>query len=67
MNPLAIALQGIGFGVLLVAVQGFAGMSVIVEPSFPDITSSTGTEMVARNNILILHLAAAFVATGALD
>ena len=27
MNPLAIALQGIGFGALLVAVQGFGSVS----------------------------------------
>lgn len=31
MNPLAIALQGIGYGALLVAVQGFAPVNTTVE------------------------------------
>lgn len=31
MNPLAIALQGIGYGALLVAVQGFAPADTQVE------------------------------------
>lgn len=31
MNPLAIALQGIGYGALLVAVQGFAPVDTVVQ------------------------------------
>ncbi len=32
LNPLAIALQGIGFGALLVALQGFSSAVALVEP-----------------------------------
>lgn len=32
MNPLAIALEGIGFGVLLVALEGLVPVSAPVEP-----------------------------------
>lgn len=47
MNPLAIALQGVGFGALLVAVQGFAAVEV-VEPVLPiESTASGGVSGIA--------------------
>lgn len=68
MNPLAIALQGIGFGVALVAVQGFAVLGI--EPASPtDFYSGADDDSarITRQNNAVLQMVAAFLSTGALE
>ena len=69
MSPRAIALQGIGFGLALVAVQGLSALEAIL-PTARLGSYSTGDEglheRIGRQNNLILQMTAAFISTGAL-
>lgn len=69
MNPRAIALQGIGFGALLVAVQGFSVVdpiqpTTVFETYSPDDSRSRSID---QQNKALIHLLAAFVSSGALE
>ena len=49
LNPRAIALQGIGFQVLPVALQGFVGAGVVLPAADEDTTSGHGRIRRARH------------------
>lgn len=70
MNPRAIALQGVGFGAFLVAVQGFA----VVNATIPEFIEPYSTEdgfsrakFIDLQNKALINMLTTFVASGALE
>jgi hypothetical protein len=67
MNPLAIAVQGLGFGFAMLAVQGlltYVAANIILNG--PD-DEADPSIFIQRQNAALLNVVAAFVASGALD
>ena len=66
MNPRAIALQGIGFGVAMVALQGFAVVALDEHANYYGAGEEPSQRrgFIARQNHTLLHLLAAFTTTG---
>jgi len=66
MNPFAIAVQGLGFGFAMVAVQGLiawvAANTILNGPDEDDEPS-----LIKQQNHALLNLIAAFVSSGALE
>ena len=67
MNPLALAVQGLGFGFAMMALQGLlAYVASNLQFSGPDEEDQPDTR-IHRQNHALLQLIAAFVASGALE
>ena len=72
MNVRSIALQGIGFGVAMTALQGFAVVAVVLRQTPGTHYSEDEDEdnwdrrrrFITRQNHTLLHLLAAFIVTG---
>lgn len=65
MNPLAIAVQGLGFGFAMVALQGLLSfIAANITLNGPD---EEEPDHIQKQNHTLLKLIAAFVASGALE
>ena len=64
MNPRAIALQGIGFGALLVAIQGFGAFKAIDQSELTSESDADRQRVVRNNNNTLMLLMSAFLVTG---
>lgn len=68
MNPLAIAVQGLGFGFAMVALQGlllYVAENIIL--AGPDEIDEQPNDRIKKQNAALLQIFATFVASGALQ
>lgn len=80
LDPRAIALQGVGYGALLLALQGFADIPVVVPPAVSEYSGGAGyfsrlnakyareeREEIRRQNDLVMQIAMLAVTTGMME